>query len=210
MKVILIGNGSSVMDHEYGSLIDTFDVVVRFNRFRTKGYEKNVGTKTTHWIIVDSGWEWLNGYVEGVEGSDPKVLESFDKVMFCIPAFKFNMEVNKLSQLNLDNNKYGIIGPDVEATINDIVDFRPQWPTTGLIAMEYFSKEHKDVYTYGFDGHNKRYKDYHYFDKNDPKRTTEHAWREGRVDHNLEKENLYLDYMFENKKVNLLTNYHNE
>ena len=210
MKVILIGNGSSVMDNEYGSLIDTFDIVVRFNRFRTWGYEKNVGTKTTHWIIVDSGWQWLNGYVDEIQGSDPQVLETFNQVLFSIPGFKFNEEANKLSKLNLDPNKYNIISPDVEVAINNIVDFRPAWPTTGLVAMQLFSTIYDDVYTYGFDGHNKRYKDYHYFDKNDPKRTTEHAWREGRVDHNLEKENLYLDHMFENKKVNLLTNYHNE
>ena len=210
MKVILIGNGSSVMDHEHGSLIDSFDVVVRFNRFRTKGFEKNVGTKTTHWIIVDSGWQWLSGYVDGVEGSDPKVLETFENVMFSIPGFKFDAEVNKLSQLNLDPKKYSVITSDIEVAINNVVDFRPQWPTTGLIAMQFFSTMYKDVYTYGFDGHNKRYKDYHYFDKNDPKRTTEHAWREGRIDHDLEKENIFLDYMFSNKKVNLLTNYANE
>ena len=45
MKVLLMGNGSSVMDNEFGERIDNdFDIVYRVNRFRTRGFEKNVGS----------------------------------------------------------------------------------------------------------------------------------------------------------------------
>ena len=37
MKVLLMGNGSSVMDNKLGEKIDNdFDLVFRINRFRTK------------------------------------------------------------------------------------------------------------------------------------------------------------------------------
>ena len=38
MKILLMGNGSSVMDNEFGEKIDNdFDLVYRINRFKTKG-----------------------------------------------------------------------------------------------------------------------------------------------------------------------------
>lgn len=49
--VLLIGNSPRVSD-DMGSLIDsgTFNVI-RFNDFRTNGYEAKVGTKTDIWIV---------------------------------------------------------------------------------------------------------------------------------------------------------------
>jgi hypothetical protein len=45
-SIILVGNGTSVMDRELGPTIDSFHTVVRFNDVRIAGYEKHVGTKT--------------------------------------------------------------------------------------------------------------------------------------------------------------------
>ena len=46
----------------------------------------------------------------------------------------------------------------------------------------------------------KKYKYIHYYDIKDT-RTSKHAWREGRIDHNLQKEKDYLNYLIEQKKV---------
>lgn len=51
-QIIIVGNGSSVLDKENGKLIDSFEKVVRFNRYIINGYEKNVGTKTNIWFNV--------------------------------------------------------------------------------------------------------------------------------------------------------------
>ena len=45
----------------------------------------------------------------------------------------------------------------------------------------------------------KKYQDYHYFDKNDDKRTTKYAWRENRTDHNLIKEQEFLSKLPKDK-----------
>ncbi len=46
-RIIVIGNGSSVLDHEYGSIIDSGEYdVCRFNNFRTEGFEKHIGSRT--------------------------------------------------------------------------------------------------------------------------------------------------------------------
>lgn len=50
MSIVVVGNGSSVLGHRLGSLIDEFDDVVRFNNFAISAYEEFVGTKTTIWF----------------------------------------------------------------------------------------------------------------------------------------------------------------
>ena len=55
-KVIIVGNGSSIFEKEYGDKIDSFDLVCRMNRgyFEgRKGYEKNVGNRTDILIVHD-------------------------------------------------------------------------------------------------------------------------------------------------------------
>ena len=50
-SIILIGNANVKENELFGETIDSFDNVVRFNRFETKNYEKYIGKKTTHWIL---------------------------------------------------------------------------------------------------------------------------------------------------------------
>lgn len=42
-KLIIVGNG--VINEEFGTLIDSYDRIIRINDFKIKGYEKFVGTK---------------------------------------------------------------------------------------------------------------------------------------------------------------------
>lgn len=51
MSCILVGNGSSLLEKPNGHLIDSFDNVIRFNRFKTIGYEQYSGKKITEWYI---------------------------------------------------------------------------------------------------------------------------------------------------------------
>jgi len=45
-SVIVVGNGSGVLQKENGHLIDKFDCVIRLGSCKVKGYEKYIGTKT--------------------------------------------------------------------------------------------------------------------------------------------------------------------
>lgn len=52
-SVILLGNGGCLSKHRLGSRIDSFDEVVRINRFKTIGYEDIAGSKTTIWCTYN-------------------------------------------------------------------------------------------------------------------------------------------------------------
>ncbi|CAK6961087.1 CMP-N-acetylneuraminate-beta-galactosamide-alpha-2%2C3-sialyltransferase 1-like [Scomber scombrus] len=47
----VVGNSGNLRGSHYGPLIDSHDVVIRINKGHTKGYEADVGTKTTHRIM---------------------------------------------------------------------------------------------------------------------------------------------------------------
>jgi hypothetical protein len=50
--MIIVGNGTSLIEKQHGKLIDSFDDVVRFNAYKTEGYEQSTGSKTTIWFNV--------------------------------------------------------------------------------------------------------------------------------------------------------------
>ena len=50
-ECIIVGNASNILNRELGSYIDSFKNVIRFNRFRIKDFEKDLGKKCTHWVL---------------------------------------------------------------------------------------------------------------------------------------------------------------
>lgn len=55
-SVVLVGNGPSLLRHPQGDVIDSYDEVVRFNRFRLRGFEDYTGTRTTLWSTFGHGY----------------------------------------------------------------------------------------------------------------------------------------------------------
>lgn len=53
--IVLVGNAPSLLERPgFGAVIDAFPVVVRFNNFQTRGYERFVGAKTDWWARAEN------------------------------------------------------------------------------------------------------------------------------------------------------------
>lgn len=50
MSVVIVGNGSSLLGKGLGKAIDSYEVIVRFNLFKTGTFSRDVGNGTTVWF----------------------------------------------------------------------------------------------------------------------------------------------------------------
>jgi len=130
-KILLIGNGPSVLSRELGEEIDKFPLVCRFNTYRIEGFEKHVGTKTDIWVTCDVFPAWHKEY---------------QKVICC--SFHRSQDNGVLIKLR---KKYSECDHFPEwAWEETIKGIGYSAPSSGAVAVTYFSKDY-EVYIYGYD-----------------------------------------------------------
>lgn len=137
-NLILVGNGTSLLDNKNGSIIDSYDTVVRFNSFKILGYELYVGEKTDIWATCNT--------VHSNKADD------FKKILIHPSGSEIVLDSIK------DKNNCKIID------INLIKSIPIEWPSTGLITIYYFlfEKQYKNLVITGFDWW--KTKEHHYCD----------------------------------------------
>lgn len=115
-KILLVGNGTSLLNKENKNIIDSYETVVRFNSYKINGYEKYVGTKTNIWITVNKA------HKDEINIYDKVITHSWSKNNCKLQ--------NDLKQLRDDTEKISY----------DIINKIPvSHPSTGLIAIYYFN-----------------------------------------------------------------------
>ena len=51
VNTVVVGSSPSLLNLQLGSLIDTFEHIIRFNSYQTRGYEDHVGSKEKIWAV---------------------------------------------------------------------------------------------------------------------------------------------------------------
>ena len=200
-KMVIVGNGSSMLDEEYGEQIDKFDLVCRMNRGFFEGidgYEKNVGNRTDMLIVHD-------GFMTDEYMSD-ELFENIAYILVGTPAFKWESEVQRIKSLyNKYPEKIVFIPTSVEMNLKKEAEFGSGWPSTGLLGTYHILNcFDMDVTLTGFDGYNDKYKFGHYFSKTDV-RTTEFfhdKFKDGH--HKITAERKCWDFLKNNFKPTIL------
>ena len=134
--ILIVGNGPTLLNSNNGPLIDSFDDVVRFNSYKIKGYEEQVGTKTTIYFTVNRFHiDELNQY----------------KKVYC-HSWEWNKEKCKLYK---DLSQVRDVTKMEMDIVNELAEYMPDYPlkgfSTGLIAIHYFLKSYDFVTITGFD-----------------------------------------------------------
>lgn len=146
-KIIIIGNGTSILDREYGKKIDSYSKVVRFNNYGTRGFEKYAGLKTNIWFNVidfkNKENEWrMNEKYEKIYLHSWEPNPEKDELLINFKNFYKHKNDSFLEKISHD-------------LIKEIVTYSDD-PTyvgisTGLIAIWLFLKEYESVDIIGFD-----------------------------------------------------------
>lgn len=142
-NLIIVGNGSSLLNSNNGDKIDSFNTVVRFNSFKIKGFEKDVGTKTDIWFTVN--------------GAHIKDINTFSQVI----AHSWEWNPSRCKMYNrLLAKRSDCIKIDRDFVKNNI---KLSGPSTGLIAIYWFLNRYKSLTLTGFDWWDR--KEHHYGDR---------------------------------------------
>ena len=139
--ILIIANGTSVLEHDFGQTIDQYPTIARINNYKISGYEKNIGSKTDI---------WFNGANSKLRarGKNPK------KVVVLIPSSILLKKEKNLNQyiykrLKINEDNFNVVN------VNDIKNFENHVGadrlTTGLYSILWALKNFNEVIIHGFD-----------------------------------------------------------
>lgn len=144
-RIILVGNGPSATQEKLGKVIDDYDIVVRFNCWRTDGLEDRLGSRCDVWAV--------NLSPNDTEKFLPKQAKKRRPGRFLVfPGPKTaRKRVNQIS--SLVKKHY----PDVPREVvpqsypERLIGELGKRATTGLVALRYLLDHYDKVDLHGFD-----------------------------------------------------------
>lgn len=141
--ILLIGNSPMVLDYEYGEKIDNFPLVARFNDFVIDGFENYIGTKTNIWIRTSLETKHNPANFKSVYFAYPPILEHL------FGSRNPNLRDTKNRKIFMNNVQ--VIPTKFYEEVNAKLNDRPNWASSGLLAIFYFIKMGYYVVIHGFD-----------------------------------------------------------
>ena len=143
-NIILVGNDPSILENEFGSKIDQFDKVVRFNNFEVEGYEKYVGSKCSVLArrACDDVKMWPN--------------EMFEEVVCFVTYCKWTQGMLNVARQVKGHyeGKCTVVFPHTCASIGREMELdqpHNEWASVGALALGYFTRIYDKVTVCGFD-----------------------------------------------------------
>ena len=185
----------AALEKEMGNRIDSdeFDAIFRINRGHKQddgtlnvGFEKYTGTRCDYWVVSDLRIQLAINRCNDYKG-----------IFIVTPKFKWDENIKNLVEKKYPNIQF--IPPEYEEDINNIVNFSPKWPSTGIVGIHAFINLCSEVYIYGFDTYDLKYDNLHYFE-NKPNKFKNLS----NADHNPNNEKFYINYMIKNNKIKKL------
>lgn len=146
-ECIIIGNASNVLNKGLGNTIDSFKNVVRFNRFKTGEYKKDLGTKCTHWVIG------YNLAIGNMSVNKDYFKENLSKIKSFHPELKQIIVITSTLTKKKDFYKINELknSINIELIYKEYKPFFKNKPTSGFMAIKYFLSEYKEISITGFD-----------------------------------------------------------
>ncbi|MEO5714671.1 MAG: glycosyltransferase family 29 protein [Luteolibacter sp.] len=152
-RVLIIGNSPMVLECQLGKIINEFDIVIRINNYKIKGYENHVGTKTD-FVVISYACE---------PNLELSKLSKRQRLLYTANLYD-SMEQMKARMLSTSSTSMGVGIPP-----KDMVRLSPtlyyyglkrliklgesEWATTGTVAVQWamdnFGLSH-EVFVHGF------------------------------------------------------------
>ncbi|WP_241623241.1 glycosyltransferase family 29 protein, partial [Rosenbergiella australiborealis] len=192
-SVAIVGNGPSEIGKGIGYIIDSYDVVVRFNNYQIDNFSKDYGSKTNVWI-------------RGSGGDDIMLRDDFSKYDLIILEADYEHFPIHFNDLDLIEKYIELLSTNCcNFDYNTHIELRRvsglDFPTTGLVAiwsiLNIVGKENIGLFGFSFLEEKPSSINNHYFHD----RSFEESQKRTSV-HDMEKESEFLNTIFNKKPAN--------
>ncbi|XP_042362500.1 CMP-N-acetylneuraminate-beta-galactosamide-alpha-2,3-sialyltransferase 1-like [Plectropomus leopardus] len=142
----VVGNSGNLKGSRYGPLIDYHDIVIRMNHGRTKGYEADAGTRTTHHVMYPESAITL-------DNTTHLVLFPFKMSDFLWLLKKFDTGKNSAGNSKRIANKdlVMILNPAFMKYVHEIwLEKKGKYPSTGFLTVALSLQICDEVRVFGF------------------------------------------------------------
>ena len=192
--ILIIGNGSSVLNHDFGNIIDEHPNVARINNYKINNYKHNIGSKTNI---------WFNGANSKLKMPEKKP----KKTIVLIPSSilkKKEANLNSYVKKRLSNTNFNQQIVELEKIKKFESNIGADRLTTGLYSILWSLEYYNEVIIHGFDFFINSKS--HYYNSKIAELINTYILNKGsKHKNNLEKE--YVDKLVKNNTIKSLNNY---
>uniref|UniRef100_A0A671M1X3 CMP-N-acetylneuraminate-beta-galactosamide-alpha-2,3-sialyltransferase 2 n=1 Tax=Sinocyclocheilus anshuiensis TaxID=1608454 RepID=A0A671M1X3_9TELE len=147
----VVGNSGNLLGSNYGPLIDFHDFVMRINKGPTEGYEKDVGSKTTHRIVYPESAMDLDNSTHLVL-LPVKILD----IQWLVSAFttkNITQTYTKVpSTIKANKDKVMILHPEfIRYVYDNWTEGHGLYPSTGFLTLIFALHVCDEVNMFGFE-----------------------------------------------------------
>ncbi|KAJ8273297.1 hypothetical protein GJAV_G00099950 [Gymnothorax javanicus] len=161
----VVGNSGNLKGSNYGALIDSSDFIIRMNKAPTSGYEKDVGSRTTHHVMYPES-------AQNLQNTTNLVLIPFKilDLQWIISALttgsiKYTY-LPVMAKIKANKSKVLIYNPTFFKYVYDSwLEGHGRYPSTGFLALMFAIHICDEVNVYGF-GADKGGDWHHYWENN--------------------------------------------
>ncbi|XP_075946333.1 CMP-N-acetylneuraminate-beta-galactosamide-alpha-2,3-sialyltransferase 1-like isoform X2 [Anarhichas minor] len=146
----VVGNSGNLKKSHYGPLIDFQDVVIRMNRGRTKGYEADVGTKTTHHVMYPESAVDLDNTTRLV--LFPFKILDLDWITKALSTgFSGSSYAPIKSNINANKDLVMVLNPAFMRYVHDVwLQKKGSYPSTGFMTLVLALHICDEIHVFGF------------------------------------------------------------
>ncbi|KAJ3609663.1 hypothetical protein NHX12_024179 [Muraenolepis orangiensis] len=148
----VVGNSGNLKGSYYGRIIDSNNLVIRMNKAPTRGFETDVGARTTHHLL----------YPESAVNLD----NDTSLVLIPFKTLDLNTYTPVMSRMKANRKKVQIYSPAfMKYTYDNWLDRRGRYPSTGFLGLMFALHicDEVSVFGYGADEHGNWH---HYWENN--------------------------------------------
>lgn len=168
IRCAVVGNSGNLKQSGYGKIIDSHNLVIRMNQCPVNGFEKDVGSKTTHYIAYPQSFRQ-----EDLRNAS-LVLAAFSaQDMRWLRDGLAGKKDKNIKPVKVDRKKVFLFNPELMWHIKHQWGIgEGKWPSTGIISAFFALQICDEVNIFGFGANRMGYWD-HYFENNDGKANSE-------------------------------------